>query len=65
MKIAIIVIAILAIQSSFGAEVIERDGQTYITGSGCGIKTPMKTLYSMPENIQDFPCSIISKGRFL
>ena len=49
-------------QNIFGAEIIERDGHTYITGNGCGIKTPMKKLDKIPENIQDFPCSIISKG---
>ena len=37
------------------------EGQYYITGKGCGTKNPLKYLYEIPDNIQENPCSIISK----
>ena len=33
----------------------------YITGRGCGILKPIKYLKTIPENIDDYHCSIIHK----
>ena len=37
----------------------QRDGFWYITGRGCGITTPIKYLSEIPEDIENYGCSII------
>ena len=45
------------------AELVENDGKRYITGKGCGISKPIKFLREIPENIEDFECSIITNNQ--
>ena len=42
------------------AEIVEKNGKRFITGKGCGILKPIRVLSEIPENIEDFECSIIS-----
>ena len=44
-------------------ELVENDGKRYITGKGCGISKPIKYLREIPENIEDFECSIITNSQ--
>ena len=44
---------------STGYQIITRENGYFITGEGCGIKTQMKTLQKIPEDIQKHPCTMI------
>jgi len=54
---------------STGYQLITKENGHYITGEGCGIKTQMKTLEKIPEDIQKHPCTMIpfqksSQGKY-
>ena len=45
--------------SSNGSELISRENGYYITGNSCGVKTKLKYLEEIPEDIKANPCSFI------
>ena len=42
-----------------GFEVIKNNYGHFITGHGCGISTPIKTLPLLPRDIDNHPCTIV------
>ena len=49
----------LQFNSGFCAEIVQNNGLNFITGKGCGVKTPIKYLTELPKDIQNHECSII------
>ena len=59
----LMIFSILCVSSSLqGGRVVKlENGDHAITGRGCGILTPIRILNALPDNPEDFQCSIIPK----
>ena len=58
-RMKITVILTLTAKFCLSVEVHHKKDFSYITGKGCGVKTPIKYLSTIPKNIEDHECSII------